>query len=168
MISRPVMSGSLWPHGLHHARLPSFAVSWGLLRLTSSESVMPSNQLVCCLYMSIQNALSLAYILTAAQSRACSLSPWVCFCSVGPLYHFFFFLDPTYEGCHTSPSLAQQYSWLRNHKFFLFFCLINLLCDSFSLKIFLIWTIFKVSIEFVMLLLLFCVLLYWPRGMWDS
>ena len=29
------------------------------------------------------------------------------------------------------------------------------------------WTIFKVFIEFVTLLLLFYVLVFWPRGIWD-
>ena len=35
------------------------------------------------------------------------------------------------------------------------------------LKIFLMWTIFKVFIEFVTVLLLFYVLVFWPQGMWD-
>ena len=29
------------------------------------------------------------------------------------------------------------------------------------------WTIFKVFIEFVTILLLFYVLVFWPQGMWD-
>ena len=29
------------------------------------------------------------------------------------------------------------------------------------------WTIFKVLIEFLTILLLFHVLVFWPRGMWD-
>ena len=37
----------------------------------------------------------------------------------------------------------------------------------FFLNIFLMWTIFKVFIEFVTILLLFYVLVFWPRGMWD-
>ena len=32
---------------------------------------------------------------------------------------------------------------------------------------FLMWTIFKVFIEFVTILLLFYVLVFWQRGMWD-
>ena len=31
----------------------------------------------------------------------------------------------------------------------------------------LMWAIFKVFIEFVTILLLFCVLVFWPGGMWD-
>ena len=43
------MSDSLWPHGLQHARLPCpFSISWSLLKLMSTESVMPSNHLVLC------------------------------------------------------------------------------------------------------------------------
>ena len=40
---------------------------------------------------------------------------------------------------------------------------------SFFLKsfFFLMWTIFKVFIELVTILLLFYVLVFWPRGMWD-
>ena len=34
------------------------------------------------------------------------------------------------------------------------------------LKIFLMWTIFRVFIEFVTILLLFYVLVFWPRSMW--
>ena len=32
---------------------------------------------------------------------------------------------------------------------------------------FLMWTNFKVFIEFVVILLLFHVLVFWPQGMWD-
>ena len=32
---------------------------------------------------------------------------------------------------------------------------------------FLMWTVLKVFIEFVAILLLFYVLFFWPRGMWD-
>jgi len=35
------------------------------------------------------------------------------------------------------------------------------------LKDFLIWTIFKVLIEFATILLLFYVLVFWTQGMWD-
>ena len=37
----------------------------------------------------------------------------------------------------------------------------------FFFKIFLMWTIFKVFIEFVTILVLFYVLVFWPRGMWN-
>ena len=40
------MSNSLRPHGLEHARLPSFTVFWSLLTLMSIELVMPSNHLI--------------------------------------------------------------------------------------------------------------------------
>ena len=39
--------------------------------------------------------------------------------------------------------------------------------NLFFFKIFLMWTIFKVFIEFVTILLLFHVLVFWPWGIWD-
>ena len=42
-----------------------------------------------------------------------------------------------------------------------------LMCLFFFFKIFWMGTIFKVFIEFVTVLLLFYVLVFWPRGMWD-
>ena len=47
--SPSVVSDSLWPHGLQHARPPlSFTNSWSLIKLMSIESVMPSNHLILC------------------------------------------------------------------------------------------------------------------------
>ena len=44
-----VMSDSLWPHEPQHTRPPCPPPnSWSLLKLTSIESVMPSNHLVLC------------------------------------------------------------------------------------------------------------------------
>ena len=43
-----VMSNSLRPHGLHHARLLSFTIPQSLLKFMSIELVMPSNH--CILY----------------------------------------------------------------------------------------------------------------------
>jgi len=44
-----VLSDSLWPHGLQHARLPCPSPnSWSLLKLMSIESVMSSNRLILC------------------------------------------------------------------------------------------------------------------------
>jgi len=45
--SHSVMSHSLQPHGLQHARLPGF-LSRSLLKLMSIELVMPSNHLILC------------------------------------------------------------------------------------------------------------------------
>ena len=44
-----IMSDSLWPHELQHARLPCASVSQSLSKPISIESVMPSNQLILCL-----------------------------------------------------------------------------------------------------------------------
>ena len=47
--SHSVVSNSLWPHGLQHARLPwSITNSQSLLKLMSTEPVIPSNHLVLC------------------------------------------------------------------------------------------------------------------------
>ena len=43
-----VLSDSLWPHGLQHARPPSITNSQSWLKLMSIESVMPSNHLILC------------------------------------------------------------------------------------------------------------------------
>ena len=40
-------------------------------------------------------------------------------------------------------------------------------CNRSFLKDFLVWTIFKVFIEFVTTLLLFYILVFWPQDMWD-
>ena len=42
------MSNSLWPHGLQQATFLSFTFYQSLLKLTSIESVMPSDHLVLC------------------------------------------------------------------------------------------------------------------------
>ena len=49
-LSHSVVSNSLQPHELQHARLPVHHQLWNLCKLMSIESVMPSNHLVlCCL-----------------------------------------------------------------------------------------------------------------------
>ena len=48
LFSPSVVSDSLWPHELQDARITYFTISWSLLRLTSIESVMPSNHLILC------------------------------------------------------------------------------------------------------------------------
>ena len=45
--SRSVVSNSLWPHGLQHARLPCLSLTpWRLLKLMSIKSVTPSKHLI--------------------------------------------------------------------------------------------------------------------------
>ena len=53
MFRPSVMSDSLQPHELQHARPPlSFIISQSLLKLMSIMSVMPSNHLIlCCLFL---------------------------------------------------------------------------------------------------------------------
>ena len=44
---------------------------------------------------------------------------------------------------------------------------VGILCIFLKFFFFLMWTIFKVFIEFVTILLLFYVLVFWLRGTWD-
>ena len=46
--SRYVVSDSLRPHGLQHARILSFTISQSLFKVMSIESEMPSNHLLLC------------------------------------------------------------------------------------------------------------------------
>ena len=47
--SHSVMSNSLWPHGLQHARPPIPSPTWRVYSNSMSiESVMPSNHLILC------------------------------------------------------------------------------------------------------------------------
>ena len=48
LFSCSVVSNSLQPHGLQHARLLSFTVSWSLFKLTFIELMIPSNHLILC------------------------------------------------------------------------------------------------------------------------
>ena len=48
LFSCSVVSNSLWPHGLQHARLLSFTVSWSLFKLRFIELMMLSNHLILC------------------------------------------------------------------------------------------------------------------------
>ena len=47
LFSRSVVSDSLWPSGLQHARLLSFTISWSLLKLVHwvSDAIQPSHPL---------------------------------------------------------------------------------------------------------------------------
>jgi len=46
--SHSVVSDSLWPHGLQHARPPCPSPTPGVYSLMSTELVMPSNHLILC------------------------------------------------------------------------------------------------------------------------
>ena len=48
LFSHSVVSDSLQPHGLQHARVPCPLLSPSLLKLMSMELVMPSNHLILC------------------------------------------------------------------------------------------------------------------------
>ena len=48
LFSHWVISDSLQPHGMQHARLFSFDIPWSLLKFMSTESVMLSDHLILC------------------------------------------------------------------------------------------------------------------------
>ena len=48
LLSHSIMSNSLWPHGLQHARLPCLSLSPSLLKLMCTELVILSNHLILC------------------------------------------------------------------------------------------------------------------------
>ena len=48
VFNHSVVSDSLQPHELQHARLPCPSLSLSLFKLMSIESVMPSNHLILC------------------------------------------------------------------------------------------------------------------------
>ena len=75
-----------------------------------------------------------------------------------------------------APDMGPRHGWSTTWVFIycdqIFPCSELMMCRSLKLfsylfKEFLMWTIFKVLIEFVTTLLLFYVLVFWPRGMWD-
>ena len=68
-LSRKVMSDSLWPHGLKHARpLLSITNSWSLLKLMSIESVMPSNHLILCHPLLLQPSIFPSIMVFSSES----------------------------------------------------------------------------------------------------
>ena len=60
------MSDSLWPHGLQHTL--SFTISWSLLKLMSTESVMPSNHLILCLSFLLPPSVFLSIRVFSSES----------------------------------------------------------------------------------------------------
>ena len=59
-----VLSNSLRPHGLQHARLPCpITNSQSLLKLVSIKSVMPSNHLILCRPLLLPSISSLYFII---------------------------------------------------------------------------------------------------------
>ena len=63
---------TLRSHGLRHTRLPlSFRISWGLLRLMSIESMMPSNQLLLCCSLLLLPSIYLSISIFSNESVLC-------------------------------------------------------------------------------------------------
>ena len=68
--SRSVVSDSLQPHGLQHAR-PPITNSRSLLKLLSIESVMPSNHLVLCRPLLLLPSIFLSIRVFSNESVLC-------------------------------------------------------------------------------------------------
>ena len=81
------MSDSLQPHGLQHARLPcSFTISWTSLRLTSFESMMPSNHLILCRPLLLLPSIFPSIRVFSSESAPCIRWPkyWSFSLSISP------------------------------------------------------------------------------------
>ena len=80
--SHSVMSDSLWPHGLQHARPPCPSPVPSLLKLLSTESVMPSNHLILCrplfllpsIFLSFRSFLMSQFFTSGGQNIGVSAS----------------------------------------------------------------------------------------------
>jgi len=68
--SRSVLSTSLLPRGLKHTRIPSI-ISQSLLRLMSTESVMPSNHLILCHHLLLWPSVFPSFRVFSVKSSLC-------------------------------------------------------------------------------------------------
>ena len=71
--SHSVVSNTLRPHGLQHARPP--CSSWSSLRLTSIKSVMPSNHLILCCPLLLLPLIFLSISAFSNESVLCIRQP---------------------------------------------------------------------------------------------
>jgi len=93
LFSRSVVSDSLRPHGLQHARPPSFTISQSLLKLMSIESVMPSNHLIFCRPLLLLPSIFASIRVFSNESGGQSIgapAPALPVCIVH-MYHIFFY-----------------------------------------------------------------------------
>ena len=120
LFSREVVSSSLQPHGLQHARLPCPSVCQSLLRLMSIELMMPSNHLiVCCPFILLLLPDVFPRIRVFSNgSVLCTSWPecWSFSFSISPSNEFsglisfrIDWFDPAVQG--TLRSLLQHHSW---------------------------------------------------------
>ena len=65
------MSHSLRPYGLEHARKLSFTISWSLLKLMSTGSVMPSNHLIPCHHLLLLHSIFPSIRVFSNESALC-------------------------------------------------------------------------------------------------
>ena len=86
LCSRSIMSESLWPHGLQHARLACPSPSSGASGLMSIESVMPSIHLILCLPLLLLPSIFPRIRVFSNVSALCIRWPkfWSCSFSISP------------------------------------------------------------------------------------
>ena len=86
-LTQIVLSDSLWPHGLQHARLPCPSpIPWSLLKLMSIESVIPSNHLIlCCLLLLLPSIFPSIWVFSDESIlRICWQKYWSFSFSISP------------------------------------------------------------------------------------
>ena len=81
-----VMSDSLWPHGLQHARPPVHHQLPSLLKFTSIELVMPSNHLILCQPLLLPTSIFPSIRALSSESALCIRWPkyWSFSFSISP------------------------------------------------------------------------------------
>ena len=104
-----VMSNSLQPHGLQHARLQS----WSLLKLVSIESVMPSNHLIPCHPLLLLPSIFPGIRIFSNESVLRIMAKVLEFQSVHSVSHFQVFVTPWTAARQASLSVTNSQSLLK-------------------------------------------------------
>ena len=84
LFSLLVVSNSLWPHGLQHARLPCTSPSPGTLLKLVFESVVPSNHLILCYPLLLLPSIYPSIRVFSNESVICIRWPKYWTCSISP------------------------------------------------------------------------------------
>ena len=104
--SRSVVSDSLWPHELQHARPPCHITnSRSSLKLTSIESVMPFSHLILCRPLLLLPPIPPSIRVFSTESTLHMRWP--------KYWSFSFSIIPSKAGCLSSGSTCVHSSWTR-------------------------------------------------------
>ena len=89
-LSRSVVSDSLRPHGLQHARPPVHHNSWSLCKLMPIKSVMPPNHLILCRPLLLLPSIFPSIRVFSNESAFCIKWPkyWSFSFSISPSYEY--------------------------------------------------------------------------------